>query len=368
MYNKEKANKLKNRIQKKAAKKFIYNPFLLLQWPTGFGKAKGVIDCIRADFEDKNNFIPYTIVVPEIAQINNYKKEIETWAPELLKQGAIKDIICYASLNKLKNKRTNLVLNEVQHLSEKRASIVPSINYKKIIADTATLPEDVEERLYSIECFFSCAITLNEAVKMGVIPPSSITVVYIENFDSEKIKEINNKMRKVITSKYNPYRSKEITMKSLGAKRKRIIAEEKTPHILSLLEKGEKRERTLVFCGSIDQCNDISKENSIHSKKTKKQNNEIIEKFNNEEINTLVTNKMGQEGLNLTKVDKVIITQLSTGKDKALELIQKIGRGLRKAHTKIYILSLMDKTDLKNVQGQTKHFNMPLTYKYIDEL
>ena len=130
----------------------------------------------------------------------------------------------------------------------------------------------------------------------------------------------------------------------MGSERKAFFAQCKTEAAKKLI-KSLNGKRFVCFTGGITQADEIGKERAIHGKKTKKHNESTLYKFNNKEINDVYLNKMGNEGLNLTDIEVVIIIQLGTGKDDNLSVIQKGGRAMRSMYPEIYILYFKNTKD-----------------------
>src|SRR5699024_2243323 len=116
-------------------------------------------------------------------------------------------------------------------------------------------------------------------------------------------------------------------IKGIGRDRKVAISNSKTNFVKKILNTKLRFKRTVVFCGSVDQCIELGGNNfSIHYKNKKERNEEIVENFNKGGITHLFTNKIGKEGMNFNNIECVLIIQVSSGKDSGLEFIQKSGR------------------------------------------
>ena len=118
-----------------------------------------------------------------------------------------------------------------------------------------------------------------------------------------------------------------------GLARKVFISKIKTDKAKEII-KRLKGKRFICFCGSIKQCEEIGT-NLIHSKIDKKIREQLIAKFNNEEIDELYAVDMLQESMNLNKINAGIIVQLDNGERTA---VQMIGRVLRSIAPEVYIL------------------------------
>ena len=120
------------------------------------------------------------------------------------------------------------------------------------------------------------------------------------------------------------------------------MAEIKTPYALEIASKlRRENKRYICFTGSIKQSEIIGiKNNIVHSKK--KGNQDIINSFNNKEINSLYATGMLTEGINLANIEVGIIVQLDS---KIRSLIQKLGRSLRAINPIQYILYIKNTRD-----------------------
>lgn len=352
-FSKEKQNQIREKIQGEISKLAKNNKLFICQMPTGSGKGKACMKSIDNIDEEKK----WLVVVPEIIQIENLKKDIEKHKFEHLYDSKIEDIICYASLEKYAGRELNIWLNECHRLSSFREEVVKSIKFDRIIADSATIPEIVRERLYSLGRFEEYNISFSEAIQIGLIPKPVLNVVYT-TLDNIK------KRNKLVFSKtkFSMKTDLEYSMgidsqmdywinrakserefwignkiKRLGSDRKRFIANTKTEALEFLIEKL-KDKKVLCYAGSVEQADKIGGNLSINSYKSKAYNLQVLEDFNSGKISKIYMYNMGREGLNLEDIDTVVITQLSSGKDEGLELIQKMGRGLRSSEPSIYIL------------------------------
>ena len=136
------------------------------------------------------------------------------------------------------------------------------------------------------------------------------------------------------------------------------MGELKTPIVKKFL-KVVTNNRYICFCGSIEQADILGKNNSIHSKKDNSA--EIIDKFNNKEINNLFAVGMLQEGQNLNDNEVGIIVQLD-GQERSF--IQKFGRSLRAEDPTQYIFYYKNTRDTEYLQNVLEGINE----SYIQEL
>ena len=121
----------------------------------------------------------------------------------------------------------------------------------------------------------------------------------------------------------------------------------KTLKAKELVKKFElENRRFIVFNGSIAQTDELlGKKWSIHSKKSTKQNAETIQKFNSLEYDKISTCGMLTEGMNLNKLDTVMIVQLDSGEmNNSLKSIQQLGR-IREKDPELYIIYVENTKD-----------------------
>ena len=121
------------------------------------------------------------------------------------------------------------------------------------------------------------------------------------------------------TSRYKPE-----LLKVFALKRMRLLYNSinKTKFAKFLLESFiPKEERTIIFCGSIEQAEKICT-NTFHSKV----NDIAYNLFKQEKINSLSCVDAINEGDNISNLDNAIITKI---KSKDLTLLQQIGRIIR---------------------------------------
>lgn len=368
----------KDKFQEEVSNLSKIHPLLVVQSATGTGKGKAVLMSIILDTSNKQ----WLILVPEILQIENLKEEIIKQGFEYLLQHKIKDIICYASFKQYTGTKYNLWLNEAHRLSELKEDIASTVKFDRIIADSATIPYNVKNRLNSLGKFYYYELSLQEAIDRKILPEPIIYKIPVEL--DNKIKRNSKQYGKIVSlltdksfaevldkdleywkKRYseNP-NDKWITgiLNKTGGKRKNFFTSKKTECLKNLLKTLENK-RLVCFTGSLEQCDLIGENNAIHSKKTKKHNLETFKKFNNKEINSIFLNKMGREGLNLVDIEVGIMVQLGTGNDEGLEFLQILGRSIRAIKPEFYIFYCKNTKDEDFLQKALKHINP----KYIKE-
>ena len=132
-------------------------------------------------------------------------------------------------------------------------------------------------------------------------------------------------------------------MLQAGGKRKKLIANAKTSYAMQLLDTELKGKKYICFCNDVEQEKILGDESCINSEKGK-ENQRIIDAFNDGRINSIFAVGMAQEGLNLKGIETGLIVQLS-GKERVF--IQKFGRALRSATPEQHVIVLNHTQDAK---------------------
>lgn len=374
----------------KAALKSYNN--IAIQAATGVGKSKLALDLCRDMVKPGEQLPSVLLVVAEIAHIQNWKDEIDKWSYE----GPV-FICCYASLKKYRNTEWDVVIfDEAHHLgSELRLDIFSTITATHMLFLSATLKQSLLDTL-ELHCgpIKVIKMGLQDAFNANILPEPKINLIPL-TLDNKTVnhfivEEWGNKARRVrincaykdrwlykrskhrypnveliisctqqqkydyITEQFNYYKKRYMSCRNeaiknkwlqWGSRRKTFLGLEKTAIAARLLQKiGDKR--LICFCTNIAQADMLGQETSVHSQKKDSLN--IIQKFNNGEINSLYAVGMLQEGVNLTGIEAGIIIQLD-GEERAF--IQKFGRTLRADSPEQYIIYFRATRDEEYLQN-----------------
>ena len=374
----------------KAALKSCNN--VAIQAATGVGKSKLALDLCRNMVEPGEQLPSVLLVVAEIAHIQNWKDEIDKWSYD----GPI-FICCYASLKKYRNTEWDVVIfDEAHHLgSELRLDIFSTITAAHMLFLSATLKQSLLDTL-ELHCgpIKVIKMGLQDAFDANILPEPKINLIPL-TLDNKTVnhfivEEWGNKARRVsikcaykdrwlykrnknkypnveliisctqqqkydyITEQFNYYKKRYMSCRNeaiknkwlqWGSRRKMFLGLEKTAIAAQLLQKiGDKR--LICFCTNIAQADMLGQETSVHSQKKDSLN--IIQKFNNKEINSLYAVGMLQEGVNLTGIEAGVIIQLD-GEERAF--IQKFGRTLRADSPEQYIIYFRATRDEEYLQN-----------------
>lgn len=377
------ANATKSRIQFEANQAIDNNDgFGLLAMATATGKSKVAInkvDIVCTNFQPK-----YTLSIPKILLVvpteklrdEGWKNEFSKWNMSILWDKYV-ERTCYASLDKYKDGIWDLViLDECHNITENNSVFFDNNKVLSCIGLTATPPTNKTkiQILEKIGLKTVYTITLDEAIDLGIVAPYDITIVTVPLDNVNKyIKSGKDKpFYQTETSKYeyltrcvefgtNPH--KEINrMRFIYTLRSKTVT---AINILNHIIRPQNK-RTLIFCGSKDQANEVSpyryyskpvkpripsklktrasqsniaidyslREYQTYLEKLAKyereilfyQGNESYEKFVNQEINEMSCCEAINEGHNIPNVDCALIIQLNS---QGLDFIQRLGRILR---------------------------------------
>lgn len=368
----EERNAIKSKIQDEIAELSVTNPFLIIEMGTGSGKGLALLKCIDKCTSDKR----WIIFVPEIAQIANMEGEIEKFGYSHLLYTKIDSIECYASMKKYENQIVNIALNEVQNLSDARFDSLSTIDYDKIIADSATIPYEIRYKLEQLGDFYTYSLPLKEGIELGILPkPKIYTVPVLMSSIKEKF-EYTKYKKKVTGSaqeyyvhlsdqmdywrkRYNRENDKYMENKSLqyASMRKRFLGSLKTIKAKELIDKFVKTgKRFIVFSSDIKQAEQLGGSKlAIHSKKSAKVNKEVLRKFNALETDKIFPVGMLISGMTLSKLQVGLVVQLDSGaNNENLKIIQTCGRVLRDEEPELYILYIPGTKDEDYLQNAIK--------------
>lgn len=391
-------NSFKSQLQQREFEKLKDSQRVILKWATGCGKSKMAIDLVNhACSQCGSRHYKKTVLflVAERAHIKNWQQEFDKWG--LNKEAMELDIMCYASLNKVKDKGYDIiVMDEAHHaFTEKRMAILETVYAHRIFMLSATLSANKEllaETAFGK--FTTSTVTLKDAIKDDILPDPKVYVIEMTLDDKKPNQEIRigndpkapvvpwEKRAKYIYSKkpciircteQQKYSYMTTTMDywkeryehsknyfhknlwvNMGSQRKRFLGELKTAAVKKLIDKFPKSKRFICFCASLNQADMLGSDHTISSKKTDKSNQRIIDRFNAKIINSLYAVGMANEGMNLTDIQAGIIVQLD-GKERLF--IQKFGRSLRAEDPVTYIFYYKDTQDENYLRGALENID-----------
>lgn len=353
---------------------------IAIQAATGVGKSKIALEICEGLVEEGEQLPSVLLVVAERAHIQNWLDEIHKWSYK----GPV-TTVCYASLKHYRDTEWDVVIfDEAHHLgSELRLDIFSTISAQYRIFLSATLKDSL---LASLSTFCGPIKTvkmgLQDAFNANILPEPKINLIPLvldnKEYNQYIIEEWGKSDKRVVLrclykdrwkylrnkrtypnaklyitctqqqrydylteqflyykKRYMCCRNEAIKNKWLqcGSKRKEYLGLLKTSIAKGLIDSLKGDKRFICFCTNIAQAEFLGGDNAVHSKRRNSQ--EIINKFNNKEIDSLFAVGMLQEGVNLTDIEVGIIVQLD-GEERAF--IQKFGRTLRADSPEQYII------------------------------
>lgn len=322
-------------------------PFIIFEWATGTGKSLVAINIIESSSENWN------IVIAETNHELNWKEEFKKHGKESLLNKV--KFFCYQSLHKHLDGE-NYIFDEVHHIqSYRRLSLLDIIkknNLKKFVGLSATLTWQQRKKIESSLGYIHVhKIRLSFAIDNKILPEPKVYLVEI-NLD-HITKLIYNQLDKEIESLKKLYfrtgnEWHKIKWLRTAGKRKSLLANYKTPFASKILNDLENK-RLICFTASIAQSEELSNGLSVHSEISKKDREDLINKFNSGEIDKLFVTGMLREGQNLNNIEAGVVVQLDNNEKY---FYQTQGRVLRSDSPEYYILYVKDTQDevyLKNV-------------------
>lgn len=384
------------------------------------GKTLGSAKIIE-DIISKNSSAKGYLVCKE----NTHKKN---WKDDFIKHGkeSLLDntkTILYASLHKETEKADYVILDECHALTPKRIKALKKILQKnvRIIFLSATIPQVKKDLMIGLcKKIHFYKIDLNRALELGLLPVPKLIVhrIHLMKRIDGKIWEYTvrkpKKGSKVI--KYCKHKDLKKTMKmakknhgivcrgsekeyydqatsqmayyeslsknyliprdvrigcrnkylNISTVRKRFIAEVKSNRLKALVDVFRMLDyRFICFTGSVKQANEIGAKSAVHSKNSKEVNQDLIDCFNRKECSELFAVKMLRESVNLTDIEKGVITQLDSGIGS---FYQMLGRSLRHEFPEMHLFVVQNTQDVKYFDKSMEGFNKDyLEYRDYDD-
>jgi len=400
-------NQNRSKIQSNAVKLSNIHQHLVLEWSTGCGKTLAAAKIVQ-EILKKNPKAKGYLVCKESTHTKNWREDLKKH-----KVAKILDhttILLYASLKKHKKKADYVILDECHALTPARIkNMMPMLSRNtKLIFLSATIPEerkDAIKRLCTNVHFYS--IPLKKAIDLKLLPEPELVVHRIElkkevdgkiwDFQYRKPKgkitkycthkELFMTLKKypkevgivvqgseqqyynIITKQMAYYKdiSESLTVSypvrngcrnkflNLGSVRKKFIADVKTDRVKELVKEFRKdKVRFICFTGSIKQAKNVGSDSAVHSKNEKGKNQDLIDCFNDGTCNELFAVNMLRESVNLTNIERGIITQLDSSIGS---FYQMLGRCLRHEFPEMHIIVLNGTQDMSYFKNSMDSFD-----------
>lgn len=321
---------------------------------TGIGKTKIAIDAISNQFTEEPNSNVLIVIPFQTLRDDGWPDEFKKWeVPDFTDKTTR---VCYTSLHKMTAGNWHLViLDEVHHITPANAPFFEYNTVLRILGLTATFPSnrsglsadvvDMDAIKYEILmdlCPPVYKMTVDQAVEQGIVADFEVKVCkfYLDavtkNIPGGTVKKPFITTEKVqygyLTRQLSFFAMKASIKPSMrGAMfpwmQRRMAFIYNLPSKMRLAKQclerlQENGKRTIVFCGSIEQSNELCG-NQVYNSQT---DDVMLQKFQNKEIDTLGAVRALDEGINLVDVDHALVVSL-TSKERAIT--QRIGRVIR---------------------------------------
>ena len=279
----------------------------------------------------------------------------EQWMEELIKRGFLSNcrIMVINSIIKGEWDVDLLVIDEVHMtVSEQMRRIFDCVTYNMILCLTGTLERlDGKEILLQQYAPVCDTITMKEALANGWVSPVREYVVMLDvdlteynklnqtfigffsqmNYDFElAMKCATDAMYRNKIAKKLGLKPKELAgiafgwLKALKGRKAFVQSHPKKFEVARKILNARKDKKCITFSATIKDAESLNnKEFVLHSKKSKKQNNEILELFNNATVGTIHSSKSCDQGVDIRGLSVGII--LSTDSSK-IRKTQRNGR------------------------------------------
>lgn len=365
---------------------------------TGFGKSRvAVLEIERMIENVKFDGLQHILIVSPTEKLRD-----ENWPAEFDKWGhsdwaCMIESICFASLkNKMNspNQYKLIILDEIHKLTSLSASafietgedilttFMASNLADAVMGLTATVPDPKRdpEKAAIIAKIAPVVFTysLDQGVADGMIADYEIRVIETYLDDSTKNITAGTKTAPFMTTEYAQYNYLEKQIKKYRAQaggasnpktkagleklamfatmaRNRFIYNlpSKTALAAKCIKQISAGKRTLVFCGSIAQCELLLGDKVYHSKS----GSVAFNKFNAQQIDILGVVNAANEGINFVDLDQALILQVDSNERN---LVQRTGRvlRLRDGHKAIiYILCVQGTADERWLEKSLQGFD-----------
>lgn len=398
-------NPLKTAIQE-AVFNQCKEDYIILDWATGTSKTRAAL------LHCENKIVHFSCKQDKHKQ--TWLDEISQWNlnPAEFTTG------CHKSIDKYTNKYYDVVVIDEGHgVTDRMIPIIKNMNYGKLIIVSGTFPQHVYSRLYKIGKPRIIKIPVSKAIEWKLIPSPKINVVEvpldntIRNLIYRRHQARFKTTQTIQYNQWNIYKTKFMNLDVLctqkeyydiledefvtarklffeqpdyrnkpemmcqqtqffynsflqkGGMRKKFLGIIRTPIVQRLMKKLE-GQRLVVFSNDINQCNILGQGYPVvHSKSKDK---EVIEQFNNYELDKLFSVKQLDESMNLEGEFSAIIVSLG---GSTIQSVQRLGRSLRSENSEIFIFHTPNTRDdhyLKEFkQGLDDSF---FTYLKLDDL
>ena len=316
---------------------------------TGFGKTRVALNLIDA-FVTKNPTAQVLVVVPTQVLKDQWLEQIDARGLGLNTRVEIINTVI-----KLNWSYDLLIIDECHRaVAESLSKVFQKVEYKYILCLTGTL-ERLDMRHLLLDKFAPVCdrITIEEAEQYGWVAPHKEYVVVLDvdlsEYNSWNARfnkafaffnyDFNVAMKAATDVRVRSKVAKDLNadvklvtvmamefVRSLKARKEFIANHPKKLEVARKIIEARKDRKILTFSSTIKQSESIGPGYVLHSKKSKKQNQETIEKFNNDKCGVMHTSKSADEGVDIAGVNTEIILSVDSSK---IRKGQRVGRAIR---------------------------------------
>lgn len=368
----------------------IPNKNIVVELPTSFGKTKMAIDRLKTiDKKDK-----ILIVIPRLVLIENWKEEFIKWNEKDLLDNIT--FTTYVSMPKHINKWDVVIFDECQHLSARCQEALSKYIVSNSIFLSATIKNELKSELKTIiSDIYFYKVSMKEAIEEEILPDPKVFLLPMKlnnEFPTEAIiknpngkgniesswaarwQHLKQKQYKVtikctqkqylddLNSQIEYWKTRYMRSRNeifrnkwlkLSGDRLKWLSDKKNYMVRVILQLLS-NERTLTFCNSINQTEELGKY-CINSKN--KESDKILQDFNEGKIKHITSCNMLNEGINLTNCRVGIYANLNSSD---IIIKQRLGRILRHKHPVIIIPYYKNTREEELVQKMLEDYNPEL--------
>lgn len=344
---------------------------------TGVGKSKiGVME-VKLQFERNPNSIVYVLVPTETLRDKEWPDEFKKWGAEHLIP-KIK-FLCHASMqDEVVQGEIDLVIwDECHHATILNGTFFTNNKVWSILGLTATLPKDDLDKMEMLNrlCPSIFQVTLEEATLLKLVSEFEVKILLFELNSVDLNVTVGTEKRPTFTSEASHYKVLTKNVQRSMYKNKDAAfyhIQRRTTFLKNLTTRTliakdimkviiNPENRTLIFCGSIEQSKILCGDNIYNSKSTTTK----LKEFQDGLINYLGAVNALNEGKNIDGLDQILVVCIDS-KDR--NIIQRIGRSIRyrEGHTAmIVILAAKGTADEKWMRNAIKDFNPNRIVEYL---
>lgn len=337
---------IKTLIQNDALQFWVDNGYRsIIEGATGVGKTRIAVLAAKRELESNPKAVIYIGVPTETLRDTTWPAEFVKWGCEDI-IGKV-TLVCHVSMEKVFAGEIDLFIwDECHHVTPSNSIFFTNNKVYKMLFLTATVPKakkygtgaDKKITLTGL-CPTRYVVTLEQAIFLNLIANFKVKVMLFDLDKSDMYVSGGTKARPTKTTEaaHYAYLTKMIQKCMYGArknpgamfswvqKRSQLLFNLKSKKTLAKKTMGlmiSPENRTLIFCGSIEQSIELCGENIFNSKT----DSTYLSKFQAKEINHLGVVNALDEGENVNDLDQSLIIQLNSNERS---VIQRIGRTVR---------------------------------------